>query len=115
MTTSLLSVLAAASGAQPSAMESIITSPIPMIVMVGLVMWLFVMRPQMKQQKDHRAKLDGLKKGDQVLTGGGLIGKVVKVEDAYVEVELAANVKVRALKSTITDVIPPGGTPAAND
>ena len=55
-----------------------------------------------------------LKKGDQVVTAGGLLGKVVKVEDNYVELELGANVKVRAVRSTIADVVQPGG-PAAND
>jgi preprotein translocase subunit YajC len=55
-----------------------------------------------------------LKKGDQVLTGGGFIGKVVKVDDDYVDVELAPGLKVKALKSTIGDVIPPAGS-AAND
>ena len=50
-----------------------------------------------------------------MLTGGGLIGKVVRVDDAYVDVDLGSNFKVKALKSTIADVIPPGGVPAAND
>jgi preprotein translocase subunit YajC len=49
-----------------------------------------------------------------VLTGGGLIGKVLKVDDNYVEVELAQGVKVKAVKSTIGDIVPPGGAKAAN-
>ncbi|MDE2403934.1 MAG: preprotein translocase subunit YajC [Sphingomonadales bacterium] len=108
----LLPVLAAATAAAdtPPAWVQFL----PMVAIV-VVMWLLFLRPQMKQQKEQRAKLEAIKKGDQVLTGGGLIGKVTKVDDTYVEVELAANVRVRALKSTITDVIPPGGAPAAND
>ena len=50
-----------------------------------------------------------------MLTGGGLLGKVVKVDDQYAEVELAPNVKVKALKSTITDIVPPAGSAPAND
>ncbi len=84
------------------------------LVAIGGMMWFLFLRPQMRQQKEHKTKLDALKKGDQVLTGGGLIGRVVRIDDTYVDVELAPGMKVKALKSTITDVIPPGGT-AAND
>ena len=62
--------------------------------------------------KDHKAKIEAVKKGDQVVTGGGLIGKVAKVEEGVVEVELAQGVKVRALKSTLTDIIDPTAKPA---
>lgn len=85
------------------------------LVAMGLVMWFLFLRPQMQQQKTHKAKLAAIKKGDQVLTGGGFIAKVLKVEDDYLDLELGPNVKVRALKSTITDVIPPAGTKPAND
>ena len=78
------------------------------------VFWFLILRPQMKRQKEHQAKLSQIKKGDQVLTGGGLLAKVTRVDDHYVDLELGANVKVKALKSTIADVIPPGGA-AAND
>ena len=84
------------------------------IAAMFVVFWFLILRPQMRRQKDHQAKLTTIKKGDQVLTGGGLIGKVLKVDDSYVELELGTNVKVKALKSTIADVIPPGGV-AAND
>ena len=84
------------------------------IVAMFAVFWFLILRPQMKRQKEHQAKLSQIKKGDQVLTGGGLLGKVIKVDDHYVDLELGANMKVKALKSTIADVIPPGGV-AAND
>ena len=112
MTTSLLSVLAAASAASEGPPAWVQFLP---LVAMGVVMWLLFLRPQMKQQKEHRNKLEALKKGDQVLTGGGLIGRVVKVDETYVDVELAPGLKVKALKSTITDIIPPGGAAAAND
>ena len=79
------------------------------------VFWFLIIRPQMKRQKDLAAKITSIKKGDQVLTGGGFLGKVIKVDDHYAEVELAPNVRVKALKSTIADIVPPAGTSPAND
>lgn len=109
--TSLLPVLsAAAAGGQPPAWLQFLP-----IVGMGLVMWFLFIRPQMRQQKEHKAKLEAIKKGDTVLTGGGLLAKVIKVEDQYVDVELAPNVRVRAVKSTITDIVPPAGAKPAND
>lgn len=82
---------------------------------MAAIFWFLIMRPQMKQQKEHRAKLADLKKGDEVLTGGGFVGKVLRVDDNYVDIELAQGVKVKAVKSTIVDVIPPAGSKPAND
>jgi len=84
-------------------------------VLLGLVLYLFVLRPQQKKMKEHRALIDAVKKGDTVTTGGGLIGKVTKVEDAVVEIEIATNVRVRAVKASLSDVTPAGGTKPAND
>ena len=82
---------------------------------MGVIFWLLILRPQMRRQKEQKVKLGGIKKGDQVLTGGGLLAKVIKVDDNYVDLELGPNVKVKALKSTIADVIPPTGSKPAND
>lgn len=76
------------------------------------IFWFLIIRPQMKRQKEHQQKVAGMKKGDQVVTAGGLVGKVIKVDDVYVELELGTNVRVKAIKATIGDIIPPGGTPA---
>lgn len=103
----LLSAAAAGADAPPSW-----TSFVPLVAMV-VVFWFLIIRPQMRRQKEHQNKVAGLKKGDQVLTGGGLLAKVVKVDEHYVELELGTNVKVKALKSTIADIVPPAG--AAND
>ena len=105
---STLSIHAAAANTPPAW-----TSFIPFVGM-GLVFWFFLLRPQMQQQKAQKAKIAALKKGDQVVTQGGLLGKVTKVEELYVEVELAPNVKVKAVRSSIADIIQPGGA-AAND
>ena len=63
----------------------------------------------MRQQKEHQTKVAGLKRGDEVLTAGGVVGKVMKVEDVYAELEIAKGVRVRVLKATIGDVIAPRG------
>jgi preprotein translocase subunit YajC len=97
---------AAAHGAAPGW-----TGFLPIIGMVA-IFWFLLIRPQMRQQKVHREKIAGVKKGDQVVTAGGIVGKVTKVDDAYAEIEIAQGVKVKAVKSTLGDIIPPGGTPA---
>jgi preprotein translocase subunit YajC len=97
---------AAASGAAPGW-----TGFLPIVGMVA-IFWFLLIRPQMRQQKQHREKIAGVKKGDQVVTAGGLVGKVTKVDDNYAEIEIAQGVKVKAVKSTIGDIVPPGGKPA---
>lgn len=111
MNTSMISLLSAAAAAEE---PPVFLQFAPFLLMI-VVIWFFMLRPQMKRQKEHQAKIGGLKKGDQVLTGGGLVAKVVKVDENYAELELAPNIKVKALKSTITDVIPPAGGKPAND
>ena len=84
------------------------------IIGMILIFWFLIIRPQMKRQKEHQQKIEAIKKGDQVVTAGGLVGKVHKVDDTYVELDIAQGVRVKAVKSTIGDIIPPGGS-AAND
>jgi preprotein translocase subunit YajC len=85
-----------------------------MIPIVGMVVifWFLIIRPQMKQQKEHKAKIAAVKKGDQVVTGGGLVGRVVRVDENSPHLARGQGVKVRAVKATIADIIPPGGAPA---
>ena len=86
---------------------------LPIVGMV-VIFWLLIIRPQMQRQKQHQAKIAAVKKGDQVVTAGGLLGKVIKVDDQYAEIEIAQGVRVKAVKSTIGDIVPPAGS-AAND
>lgn len=109
MNSSILTLLAAGTAGAPPAWLQFL----PLVAM-GVIFWFLIIRPQMRRQKEHQAKLGSLKKGDQVLTGGGLVGKIVRIDDHYVDVELAQGVKVKAVKSTIADIIPPGSS-AAND
>ncbi|EQB33437.1 preprotein translocase subunit YajC [Sphingobium ummariense] len=85
------------------------------LVLIFVVFYFLLIRPQQKRMKDHKTKIDAVKKGDQVVTGGGLVGKVVRVDDIYVDVELAPGMKVKAVKSTLTDVIDPATAKPAND
>lgn len=85
------------------------------LVAMGFIFWFLILRPQMRRQKEHAAKVAKMKKGDQVVTAGGLIGKVLKVDDHYVDLELGTNVRVKAVKTTIGDIIPPTGAAPAND
>jgi preprotein translocase subunit YajC len=67
-----------------------------------------MIRPQMKKQKEHRAMIDALAKGDEVVTAGGLLGKVSKIGDAYIGVELATGVEVQLQRSAVVQVLPKG-------
>jgi preprotein translocase subunit YajC len=75
------------------------------IIFIFLIMYLLLIRPQQKKMKEHRAMVEALRRGDQVITSGGMIGKITKVADDEVEVELAQNVKVRVVKNTIAQVM----------
>ena len=76
------------------------------LILIFAIMWFLLIRPQQKKMKEHKAMVDAVRKGDQVVTAGGLIGKVAKVkDDNEVEVELAQGVKVRVVQSTIQTVL----------
>ncbi len=84
-------------------------------VAIFAVFWFLMIRPQLRQQKAHQAKVEGLKRGDEVVTAGGLVGKITKVEEQFVEIELAKGMKVRAVKHTIGDVLNAKPAKPAND
>jgi preprotein translocase subunit YajC len=84
------------------------------LLLIFVVFYMFLIRPQQKRAKEHEAKINAVQKNDEVVTAGGLMGKVTKVADDYVEVEIAPNVRVKAVKSTIANV-QPRGAKAAND
>ncbi|WAT18685.1 preprotein translocase subunit YajC [Aurantiacibacter sp. MUD11] len=84
---------------------------LPIVGMI-LIFWFLLFRPQMKRAKEHQQKVASMKKNDKVVTAGGIVGKVVKVDDDYAEVEIAQGTRVKIVKSTIGDILPPGGKPA---
>jgi preprotein translocase subunit YajC len=76
------------------------------LILIFAIMYFLLIRPQQKKLKQHQAMVASLRRGDQVVTAGGLIGKVSKIkDDAEVEVELAEGVKVRVVRSTIGQVL----------
>ena len=86
---------------------SSLTQMLPLILMF-VVLWFLMIRPQMKKAKEHKALLAALTKGDEVVTQGGIVGKVVKVGDSYVTIEIAANTEVVVQKPSIGLVLPKG-------
>ena len=76
------------------------------IILIFVIMYFLLIRPQQKKIKEHKNMVDNLRRGDQVLTQGGIIGKITKVKEGEeVEVELAKDVKVSVIRSTIVNVL----------
>lgn len=105
---------ASAANASPNAMQFFTTTVVPMLL-IFVIFYVLMIRPQQTAMKKHREKIAAVKKGDSVVTGGGLVGKVTRVEDEQVEIEIASGVKVKAIKGTLSDVTPLGGAKPAND
>ena len=84
-----------------------LTSYLPIIVMFAAVYFLMI-RPQMKRQKEHRNMLAAMAKGDEVVTNGGIVGKVTKVGEAYVGVEISEGTEITVQKASVTTILPKG-------
>jgi preprotein translocase subunit YajC len=95
---------AQAAGGAPAGFDFISLMP---LVLIFVVFYFLLIRPQQKKMKTHRDMISAIKRGDRVLTGGGLIGTVIKVEDSddVVLVEIAKDIRVRVVRSTISDVL----------
>ncbi|MAC90483.1 MAG: preprotein translocase subunit YajC [Maricaulis maris] len=96
-------------------MQEFLQSPIPMLVLMGLVFYFLLIRPQQKRMKEHKELIGGLKRGDEVITQGGMIGKIAKVSDEEVTLDIGEGVKVRIVRSTIADVKGRTAPKPAND
>jgi preprotein translocase subunit YajC len=85
-------------------------------VLIFLIFYLLMIRPQQRRVKQHQAAISAIKKGDEVVTGGGIRGRVTRVvDDNEAEVEIAQGTRVRVVKSTISQVLTPASTKPAND
>lgn len=82
------------------------------LLLVFVVFYFLMIRPQQRRVRALQTAVAAVKKGDQVVTAGGIVGKVSKLEDAFVEVEIAPNVRVRVVKATLTEVVNPMAKPA---
>lgn len=87
--------------------ESSLLSMLPLVLMF-VVLYFVMIRPQMKRQKEHKAMIDALAKGDEVVTAGGLLGKVAKLGESYVHVEVASGVELQVQRTAVVQVLPKG-------
>jgi len=84
---------------------------IEMLLMMGVffaIMYFMIIRPQQKRAKEHKQLLDGLSKGDEVVTGGGVLGKVAGINENFVELTIADNVVIKVQKQAVASVLPKG-------
>ncbi|MGB0513315.1 MAG: preprotein translocase subunit YajC [Wenzhouxiangellaceae bacterium] len=92
---------------------SLLASILPLIFIV-VIFWLLIIRPQMKRNKQHRELISSLTVGDEVISAGGLLGRVTEVGESFLEVKLADDVTVKMQKQSIAQVVPKGTFDAAN-
>jgi preprotein translocase subunit YajC len=107
----MLMMMQAAPSGQPSGTAALLFQFFPFLL-IFVIFYFLMIRPQSQRAKEHQARINAVKKGDDVITGGGIRGRVTKVTDDEAEVEIAQGVKVRVVKSTITQVLTPNTNPA---
>jgi preprotein translocase subunit YajC len=93
----------AATGAQPNALLQMLP-----LLLIFVVFYFLLIRPQQKKSKEHRAMLEALQKGDEVVTAGGLVGKVSKLTDQYASIEIAPSVEISVQRQAIQQLLPKG-------
>jgi len=107
----LMSMIQAAPSGQQGGPAGMLVGVLPW-VLIFAIFYLLMIRPQQRRVKEHQAAIAAVKKGDDVVTGGGIRGRVTKVTDDEAEVEIAQGVKIRVVKSTISQVLSPNTKPA---
>ena len=88
-------------------LSSSLLSMLPLVLML-VVLYFVMIRPQMKRQKEHRAMIDALAQGDEVATAGGLMGKVTQISESTLTLEVASGVEVKLQRSAVVQVLPKG-------
>src|SRR6476661_1139128 len=106
-----MSMVQAAPAGQAGGTTGILLGILPWLL-IFVIFYILMIRPQQRRVKEHQAAINAVKKGDEVITGGGIRGRVTKVTDDEAEVEIAQGVKIRVIKSTINNVISPTSKPA---
>ena len=97
---------APAAAAEGGLMGSL-TGMLPLVLMF-VVLYFIMIRPQMKRQKEHRAMVQAIAKGDEVVIGGGMLGRVTRLSEQYLHVEIANNVEVQVQRAAVLQVLPKG-------
>ena len=87
--------------------ESSLLSMLPLLLMF-VVLYFVMIRPQMKRQKEVKAMIDALAKGDEVVTAGGLLGRIVKLGESYIDIEVAKGVELQVQRGAVVQVLPKG-------
>ena len=103
------SAMAQAAQPAPNPMGSIL-----MFVVIIAIFWLLIIRPQMKRNKQHRELVSALAVGDEVVTAGGLLGRITEVGDSFLNIELADGVIVKLQRQSVAQVVPKGTIKSAN-
>ena len=109
--TLMMTSSAAASAGDSAGPAAILLGILPWLL-IFLIFYMLMIRPQQKRLKEHQATIAAVKKGDEVVTGGGIRGRVTKVMDDEVEVEIATGTRVKIVKSTLSHVVRPNTKPA---
>ena len=106
----MLDFLAAgsASGAPSDFFSQFLASGMLPIIGMVLIFWFLLFRPQMKRQKEHKAMVDALQKGDEVVTAGGVVGRITKVADSYVTLEIATGTEIVVQRAAVQLPLPKG-------
>ena len=89
-------------------MQSFMSGQLPFLLIMVAVMYFMMIRPQMKKQKEAKAMLDALAKGDEVVTVGGMLGKITKINDNSLSLEVASGVEVQIQRNAVVQVLPKG-------
>lgn len=103
----LISDAMAEAGTAASQQPNLITTFLPLILIFG-VMYFLLIRPQVKRQKEHKKLVEAVEKGDEIITTGGMLGRVLKITDAFITVEVAEGMTVVVQRQAIVTVMPKG-------
>ena len=96
-----------AQGAAASSTENTLFSLLPLVLMF-VVLYFIMIRPQMKKQKEHKSMIEALAKGDEVVISGGVIGRIAKMGDSFVNVEVSSGVELQVQRAAVIQVLPKG-------
>ena len=96
-----------APAAATGGVESSLMSMLPLLLMF-VVLYFIMIRPQMKRQKEHKALIEALAKGDEVVVSGGILGKVAKLNENYIHLEVASGVELQVQRAAVIQVLPKG-------
>ncbi len=87
--------------------QSLLTGMLPLVI-IFILFWFLLIRPQTKRAKEHKQMVQALAKGDEVVTNGGLLGKITEIEESFISLEIANNVVIKVQRQAVTSIMPKG-------